>query len=545
MEGPATAPNQAADPAVNPALEPKRLHPLTMVQRVLVSLPALVFIMLPVLRGTGDSTAWFNLVFGAMYLVFIVPWIALHYLRFRYWITPGELVIHSGVLTRRRRNIPIERIQNIEIEQAPLQRMLGTAKVVVYTAGSAQAEGVLEYVSLAEAREIRTVVRNLQQQMQGAKPAAALVSAPAPAPMPPAALPSSSASASWSASASSSSSVPGNQPLTGLAETSMATEEGTLLIALDLQRVVMAGAFRFSLIYLAVIFSTLQYVEPDPTLLFSWLIRGPLEPLEASIEASPVFAAVLGALGAIFLGWLTGILVTLNRYYRFKLQRIGDKLHSSHGLLTLKEVTIPLSRVQSWILRTNPLMEAFGWYRLEVQTMGLNLNQSGYQVALPFGRKEEVNAILAAVDAPALPAVWAPVSRLTIRRFMARSLGLLLMGVGIVQFWWKAVLWAGLAVPLLFGWALLRYRAMNVADDASWVAIRKGVIRRLTWMVPIDKLQTAGWYANWFQRRLGLASIYVDTAGALPGRSAELPDMEEGQARDLVTRIYSRFAAHP
>jgi len=489
------------------ALEPKRLHPLTMVQRVIVSLPALVFIMLPVLRGNGDSTAWFNLVFGAMYLVFIVPWIAIHYLRFRYWFTPKELVIHSGVLTRRRRNIPLERIQNIEIEQAPLQRLLGTAKVVVYTAGSAQAEGVLEYVSLAEAHDVRAVVRNLQQQIQASDPVDVSVA----------------------------------EAKEAVAPGSTVTSGGTLLIALDARRVIMAGAFRFSLIYLAVIFSTLQYIEPDPELLFSWLIRGPLEPLEAQIEASPVFTAVLGALGAVILGWLTGILVTLNRYYRFKLERIGDKLHSSHGLLTLKEGTIPLSRVQSWILRTNPLMEFFGWYRLEVQTMGINLNQSGYQVALPFGRREEVKAILAAVDAPALPHAWSPVSRLTIRRFMARSLGLLLLVVGVVYMWWSAVLWLGLMVPLLFGWALLRYRAMSVALNTSWVAMRKGVLQRLTWMVPIDKLQTAGWHANWFQRRLGLASIYVDTAGASPGRSAALPDMEEGSAQELISRVYDLF----
>lgn len=490
-------------------LEPKRLHPLTMVQRVIVSLPALVFIMLPVLRG-GDSMAWFNLVFGAMYLVFIVPWIALHYLRFRYWITPEELVIHSGVLTRRRRNIPVDRIQNIEIEQAPLQRVLGTAKVVVYTAGSANAEGVLEYVALDEARHVRAVVRHLQQQMgeegaDGVEPAAE---------------------------------AEANQPDSA---SSARGAGGTLLVALDPRRVIMAGAFRFSLIYLAIIFSTLQYIEPDPTLLISWLMRGPLEPLEARIDASPVAAAIFGAIGAILLGWLTGILVTFNRYYRFKLELMEDKLHSSHGLLTLKEGTIPLSRVQSWILRTNPLMEAFGWYRLEVQTMGINLNQSGYQVALPFGKRDEVDAILAAVGSPALPQRWSPVSRLTIRRFMARSLGLLLVLVGVVQIWWKPVLWLAVTAPLFVGWAILRYRAMYVAEDEAWVAIRKGVIRRLTWMVPIEKLQTAGWYANWFQRRLGLASIYVDTAGASPGRSAELPDMETGQARDIITRVYARF----
>lgn len=494
-------------------MEPKRLHPLTMVQRVIVSLPALVFIMLPVMRG-GDSTAWFNLIFGAMYLVFIVPWIALHYLRFRYWITPEELVIHSGVLTRRRRNIPVERIQNIEIEQAPLQRILGTAKVIVYTAGSATAEGVLEYVSIDEARAIRTVVRDLQQALQAEE----------------------SSSDDTFASMD-----PAGDSVSEDNVTEEAASSGLSLIELDTRRVIMAGAFRFSMVYLAVIFSFLQYIEPDPTLLFSWLMRGPLEPLEARIEASPIIAAVLGAFGAIMLGWLTGILVTINRYHKFKLELIGDKLHRSHGLLTLKEGTIPLSRIQSWILRTNPLMEAFGWYRLEVQTMGINLNQSGYQVALPFGREEEVSAILEAVGSPAVPDTWTPVSTLTIRRFMARSLFVLLVIIGVIQIWWTPIWWLAAVVPLLMGWALLRYRGMRFADDESWVAMRKGVIRRLTWMVPVDKLQTAGFYANWFQRRLGLASIYVDTAGASAGRSAELPDIEASEAASVISRVYSRF----
>lgn len=525
MEGPAqegmpvdgaldNATNSGGVHREDPPMEPKRLHPLTMVQRVIVSLPALVFIMLPVLRG-GDSTAWFNLIFGAMYLVFIVPWIALHYLRFRYWITPKELVIHSGVLTRRRRNIPVERIQNIEIEQAPLQRILGTAKVVVYTAGSARAEGVLEYVSIEEARDIRTVVRDLQQQLRREDAGASVVT-------PETALADA---------------IPEDAGTTA----TPAAPTGDLLIALDAKRVFLAGAFRFSLVYLAVIFSFLQYIEPDPTLLFSWLIRGPLEPLEAQIESSPVIAAVMGAIGAIALGWLTGILVTFNRYHRFKLELIGDKLHRSHGLLTLKEGTIPLSRVQSWIVRTNPVMEAFGWVRLEVQTMGINIDQSGYQVAIPFGRMEEVAHVLAAVDAPVMPTSWSPVSKLTIRRFLARSHVALFILIGIVQIWWSTIWWLAALSPLLVLWSIWRYRGMRVADDESWVAMRKGVIRRQTWMVPVGKVQTAGWYANWFQRRLGLASIYVDTAGASAGRSAELPDIEHLRARAIVTRVYDRF----
>ena len=475
----------------------RRLHPLTMVQRLIVSLPGLFFILLPVLRG-GDSMAWFNLLIGGMYVMFIVPWITLHYLRFRYWVTPEELIIHSGVLTRRSRNIPVDRIQNIEIEQAPLQRLLGTAKVLVYTAGSARAEGSLEYVSVSEAQEVRALVRQMQRQLD----AAPVVEAPVDAP----ALP-----------------------------------EDDLLIHMDTRRVLLAGAFRFSLLYIAVTFSFLQYIEPDPELLFSWLMRGPLEPLQAQVEASPALAAVAGVLGAILFGWVTGIVVTLNRWHRFQLQRVGDKLHRSHGLLTLNEGTIPLSRVQAYQILSNPVMEFFGWYRLELQTMGINVNESGYQVAVPFARMPEIEVVLSAIGIGGLPSAWHRVSPLTMRRFMARSLVLLGVVVGVGQMWFDAAWWLLASLPLLLLWSWWRYRAMQWAESEGWVALRSGVIRRSRWMVPVGKIQTAGWEATWFQRRLSLASILIDTAGASAVRTSLLPDVEQRVVEELIGRTWARF----
>ena len=505
---------QAHIPEEGEPIESRRLHPLTMVQRMIVSLPGLFFILLPVLRG-GDSMAWFNVIVGAMYVTFIVPWITLHYLRFRYWITPEELVIHSGVLTRRRRNIPVERIQNIEIEQAPLQRMLGTAKVLVYTAGSARAEGSLEYVSAEEARQVRAVVREMQRQMAVADPAVEEVETKGRG-------------------------VDGH--LAGLeTPTPGQAREATTLIRLSPQRVLLAGAFRFSLLYIAVIFSFLQYIEPDPELLFSWLMRGPLEPLRAQVEASPLVAAVSGVLGAMLFGWLTGIGVTFNRFHRFHLEQIGDKLHRSHGLLTLKEGTIPLSRVQAYVIRTNPVMERFGWYRLELQTMGVNVEESGYQVAVPFARMDEIRSILDAIGVPALPEDWNRVSPLTMRRFMARSLVALGLIVGIIQIWWSGIWWLGVSIPLLGLWSWWRYRGMFWADNEQWVVLRRGVIRRTRWLIPVRKVQTAGWEATWFQRRLGLASIAVDTAGASAVASSSLPDVEQDAVAALIDRTYGRF----
>jgi len=145
------APPAEAGQDAAPFAEGQRLHPLTFVQRIIKSLPALFVALLPLIARSSDTSTIVTIGFLAVYGVIALPLILLQYLRFQYWITPKEVVIHSGVLTRRKRNIPLDRIQNIVIERSLLPRLLGTAKVKIETAGSTSTEGVLEYVSFDEA----------------------------------------------------------------------------------------------------------------------------------------------------------------------------------------------------------------------------------------------------------------------------------------------------------------------------------------------------------------------------------------------------------
>jgi len=504
---------------MKPSDKARRLHPLTIVQRMIVSIPALIFIMLPIIRNP-DSSAIINLVFGAVYVVLVVPWIVLYYVRFRFWITPSELIIHSGVITRRKRNIPVERIQNIEIEQAPLQRLLRTAKVAVYTAGSASAEGVLEYVSLKEAREIRAVVREMQKD---------LVSADHPAES---GLPSaidSSASSPFEGDAS----LP--------TQSDIDADKALELLHMSPKRVLLAGAFKFSLLYIAVFFSLLQYIEPDPTVFFSWLMRGPLEPWREAILASPWIAGILGVLFAAGMAWFSGILITFNRYHKFRIELIGDKLHRAHGLMTLSEGTIPLRRIQSYIIRSNPVMKRFGWYRLELQTMGINLQKSGFQVAVPFGRMDEIRGLLAALGEHEVPYDWSPVSTLTIRRFFIRFAVVLCTVVAVLKIWIPPALWGLSLLPFILILGIFRYSNMGYACNANTFAVRRGIFRKHIWLIPTQKLQTLSRRTSFFQRRLGLSTVYLDTAGASPMFAADLVDLPDSEAVTILTETYVRF----
>lgn len=501
------APGDAPTGTLDAMEEAQRLHPLTLLQRVLVSLPALAFILLPALTSP-DTEAWFSLLIGLLYGLFALPAIVLQYLRFSYRVTPREIIIQSGVLNRKNRSIPIERVQNIQIEQSLIPRITGTAKVKIETAGSSATEGVLEYVSLEEARHLRSLIRSFKAQTE--EPAAATDDAPAEA-----------------------------------------DASGTVLFSMSIQRVLLSGAFRFSLLYIALIFSFIELLNPNPNDIARWMSRGELEGLMETAAASPWLVGMATVLVAAFFGWLTGIVVNLNKYYNFRLWHDEDKLRFRRGLLTLSEGTIPLKKVQALILHTNPVMRFFGWYALEVQTVGLNVEEQGHRVVVPFARQAEILPLAQHIAAFDLPDTFTSVSPLTIRRHtvrytavligLAALLSALASWLDITLITWQDAGWALAGVPLIVAYAVLHYRRHGYAVDDSTFYVRRGVFRQYLWIVPVDKYHVFYRTASIFQRRLGLETLFVDTAGAAAFAYPEVIDLPANAARDTYHRLKDHF----
>lgn len=522
---------------------PRSLHPLTLVMQLLRSLPALLLLLAPtIIRGSAGETR-LTLTFALMYAVITVPLIIIRYLRFRYWMEDDEIVVHSGVLTRRKRNIPIERIQNIEIQQSLLPRLMGMAQVRLDTAGSASSEGQLEYVSLIEAHAIRGAVREFQragrlqatviQRGRGLRAHEASVTTPlAPAPaLSPAAVRTGIL-------------VVATDRATADAPTEDGDEAPTLLFSMPSRRVALMGAYRFSLLFIALLLSATQYLQLDPEELADLLFRGPFQEAATVIAESPWLYGSLVLFVAAVLSWLTGIVTTFVRYYGFRLWMEGDKLQRKHGLLTLQEGTIPLQRVQTLILRSNPFMEWRGWFRLELQTMGYDVDQQGYHVVVPFAQRDTLLPIAHTIRPLSLPDSFHSVSPITIRRhFIRYTVALLALVIPLAQLWSTA--WWGLAlIPFLGLFAYLHYRHHGYATTGNVLFIRRGVIRRYIFAVPLDKMQVFMNRASIFQRRLGLKSLSVDTAGSASVTYPEIVDLPDTVADALLQRLHSRFQRH-
>ena len=109
-----------------------------------------VFIALAASAGIGLLTA---LVVGAV--VFAAQWLA--WKNLSYELAPTEFSLFSGIINKKRRHVPYQRIQSVNQQAGVMQRVLGICDVKIDTAGGAANEAVtLRYVRTSEAEALRS-----------------------------------------------------------------------------------------------------------------------------------------------------------------------------------------------------------------------------------------------------------------------------------------------------------------------------------------------------------------------------------------------------
>jgi uncharacterized membrane protein YdbT with pleckstrin-like domain len=75
---------------------------------------------------------------AAVAILVLMVWLMVPVLRWRtttYELTTRRLRVRDGIVTRRGRDIPLARINDVSFEKGPLDRLLGSGRLVVESAG--------------------------------------------------------------------------------------------------------------------------------------------------------------------------------------------------------------------------------------------------------------------------------------------------------------------------------------------------------------------------------------------------------------------------
>jgi putative membrane protein len=492
------------DGSTPPAGEPRRLHPATLIVRWLRIVPQMLGGGAAYGFATAREAPGRILLFVGIGALIGVAVALLAWWRFRYTVGAGEIVIESGILRRQRRVIPYDRVQDVAIERRLLARLFGTAKVRIETGGSAADEGDLDMISLADAHALRDRLRRRALSARAGE---------------------------------------GKDPQVdggGVAAFDLSESE-PVLFELTLGRLLYSGLFNFSLLFLAAIFAIVQNLEQIGMVsVEDWLTP---ERAESAQGYFNVRLALLLIPLLVLLGLVSGVARTVARDFGFRLTRSEGGLRRRRGLFTLSEVVIPLRRTQVAVIDSGPVGRWLGWYSLSFETLGADLKEGGVQVAAPFARMEELLPILAVAGFPAPPPrpgfAHAP------RRALVRWAGQYLV-VGLIAVAAALIFepWVGVAAGLMLLFAvygLLHWRKHSHALGERALFVSRGLLKRRLSIIPFERTQTISVWRGPLQRRLRLATLLVDSAGAPLMRPPEIVDLDSGEAEALSDRLLSLF----
>lgn len=474
------------------ASEPRRLHPISVVGTSLKALPGAFIGMVGVFGALVQRNPLMAVVLALLPIGVALGASLIGWWRFTYQVRAREIVIEKGLFSRQRRVIPFDRVRDVAIEQPLLARIVGSAKVRIETGGAKADEGVLDMIELDEAQRLRDHVRR-----------ANLLEQPAP------------------------DAAPAEEP------------EEPVIFAMSIGRVLGSGLFNFSLIFVAVAFGALQYLEDLHIVDFEQIaVSGRARNL---LGMFTLRTTLLILVLLVLLGVVSGIVRTLLRDFGFRLTAGDAGLRRRRGLVTLSEVLIPARRTEAARIETGWLSGWLGWHALAFQTLGADAKEGGVQVAAPFACDEEVALILARAGFPPQPRET--MIRPPARALLRRSLPWLIVAAAMVpavQAW--PILGWGLPLPLLL--ALLRaiawLRDGHLYGEQA-LFIRSGLLGRRLWIVPYEKLQTMTTQRTPLQRLLGLASIVPDTAGASPLGAPRIADVPFADAQPRATHLLESF----
>jgi putative membrane protein len=468
------------------------------------------------------------LVLGALVLL---AWSTLEWLRRTYELEGGALRLEEGVLARKLRAVPFDRIQQVELVRKPLHRLLGVASLRVETAGGGTAAEVdLDVVTLEEARALRASLLRAKAQAGGAHGAAGLAS-PAGAPGGPAAGP-----------------VAG-RPAAG--DEAEAPRAERVLLRLGLGEVMVAGITGSRAAAALVVLGPISQATDWFPGLTDWLFAR-FDPEAVTPTTPAAFAAVAVLAAVVWLGLAAASSIVTD--YGFTLARAGNDLVVRRGLLERREAVLPLARLQVVRIEESLLRRALGLASIRIQSAGRTGggDRTASRLAVPVLPRVQVNRVLEEL----LPGA-APVPRLLLpppaarRRAVTRGVvtATLVMATVALPLWWLTSLdvlavpaaLAVLALPVLalaVAVGLAGYRNLGHATREGFLYARVGVAIRVTTAVPVAKAQSGSVRTTPFQRRAGLATLHVDVAGG--GSTPKVHDESEATATGLLQVVLGR-----
>ena len=133
---------------------------------VLLVLTVAAAVALLVVIPSGSAANWERLAVGVVAVIILLGWVLVPVLRWRtttYELTTRRFRMREGIVARKGRDIPLTRINDVSFEHGPIDRLLGSGRLIVESAGE---HGQLRLDEIPDVEQVQAMLYQLVEDEQ-------------------------------------------------------------------------------------------------------------------------------------------------------------------------------------------------------------------------------------------------------------------------------------------------------------------------------------------------------------------------------------------
>jgi putative membrane protein len=451
----------------------------------------------------GRGSSWE--LWGMLGAVVVAGYALIYAIGFRYRLAADELIVEEGVLFRTERHVPLARVQAVVQRRNPLHRMFGVTELRLESSGGTRPEAVMNVITKDEADRLERVLRGAARD----------------------------------------------------APPDVHDAPGKTLFALsggELWRLGLISSRGWVVVGLAL--GLWWQFAPDESsighVVGSWFETAfALWNAQAGEALRWLGISLLGLVAFALLVKSLSMVITALLFWRFRLARDGGRLTTTSGLLTQRTASARGERIQRFVFRAPVIARLLRRNTLccdvLVQRQAEGDQLSRLHWLAPIATDEQLDELMGALSAERrlAPRVWRPLHPRAWRRVWKHYWVLAVIATAALV--WPLRLWV-VPVPLLIvlqgwfaahGWA----RFAAYAHEDGVIAWRAGWLGRQCTTAFVRDGHVVRLEQSPFDRRRGMATVAVDTAGAAGSLfPLRIPFLPAATARELHAALAAELA---
>ncbi|WP_042360082.1 PH domain-containing protein [Geomicrobium sp. JCM 19055] len=501
----------------------KRMHwaavPIMIVQGIKGFIIPLIIAFF--IGSTGGGIGIFTLIIIPVIILFSLGYSFLYWWTYRYYVKDNELYIRQGIIIKKNRYIQRRRVQSFDKSAGILQRPFGLVRVKIETAGGGSEPDVdIDALTVQEANRLK---RELMKKMDVPEE-------------------TEQSQAELNVHSENEEHVEGEDVHQDALE-----EESTEVVdveeewteaepddrwVLGNKRLFIAGMTSggVGLVLSAVIAIVSQFDVLLPETFYESTVGYALSLTTTLIALFVVLIALIA--------YLISIGITIVKYGQFSVDKRGNDLIVSRGLLEKKQLTLKVHRITAVRYVSTILRQPFGYTTIYVESKGGgNAEEQQSTMLIPLVKRKEVDEVLRRflpefVFEEGITLTKLP-KRARIRYWIRAILPTFFVTLPLTYFFppFGALSFLIVIPALWIGHLRYRHAGHYVTDDRLVMQWRLFNLNRV--IVPKRRIQAADVVQSPIQRFRKLSTFSVSILSSISGKSFEVLDLSENDGFDL------------